>query len=65
MAKKRVRITDDNDPLNSTDRVLAGFEQVSKLTSQQDNNLASQEDNKSASQQASKSTSQQVEMTTS
>lgn len=59
MAKKRVRITDDNDPLNSTDRVLAGFEQVSKLTSQQDNNLASQEDNKSASQQASKSTSQQ------
>lgn len=55
MAKKRVRITDENDPLNSTERVLAGFEQVSKLTSQQDNKLGSQEDNKLTSQQLSSS----------
>ena len=59
MAKKRVRITDENDPLNSTDRVLAGFEQVSKLTSQQDNKLGSQEDNKLTSQPVNKSASQQ------
>ena len=55
MAKKRVRITDENDPLNSTERVLAGFEQVSKITSQQDNKLGSQEDNKITSQQPSSS----------
>lgn len=34
MPQKRARITDENDPLTSTDRVLAGFEQVSKSTSQ-------------------------------
>ena len=55
MAKKRVRITDENDPLNSTERVLAGFEQVSKITSQQDNKLVSQEDSKLTSQQPSSS----------
>lgn len=55
MAKKRVRITDENDPLNSTERVLAGFEQVSKITSQQDNKLESQEDSKLTSQQLSSS----------
>jgi hypothetical protein len=44
MAKPRARLTDANDPLTSTDSVLAGFEQVSKLTSQQSNNTTSQED---------------------
>ena len=60
MTKKRVRITDENDPLNSTEQVLAGFEQVSKITCQQDKKLESQEDNKSTSQLPNKSTSQPV-----
>ncbi len=34
MAKKRARLTDDNDPLSSTDQVLAGFEQLSQSTGQ-------------------------------
>ncbi len=34
MAKKRARLTDDNDPLSSTDEVLAGFQQLSQSTSQ-------------------------------
>jgi hypothetical protein len=50
MAKRRVRLNDENDPLSSTDKVLAGFEQVSKSTSQPDNKLTSQEDNVSDSQ---------------
>lgn len=57
MAKKRARITDDNDPLTSTDRVLAGFEQVSQSTSQ--------EAKKSASQLPEGSTRQQVDVPTS
>ena len=59
MAKKRVRITDENDPLNSTERVLAGFEQVSKLKSQQDKKSTSQQNNKSRSQLPNKITSQE------
>jgi hypothetical protein len=55
MAKRRVRLTDENDPLNSTDRVLAGFEQVSKITSKQDNKSESQQDSKSTSQPVNKS----------
>ncbi len=61
MAKRRVRLTDENDPLNSTDRVLAGFEQVSKLKSHQDNKSASQQDNKSASQQPLSSSEPELE----
>lgn len=57
MAKPRVRLTDENDPLNSTERVLAGFERVSKI--------ASQQDSKSASQQVKKPTSQQVNFSSS
>ena len=59
MAKRRVRLTDENDPLNSTERVLAGFEQVSKLKSQQDKKSTSQQDNKSRSQLPNKITSQE------
>lgn len=59
MAKRRVRLTDENDPLNSTDRVLAGFEQVSKITSQEDNKSTSQQANKPTSQKDNKSASQE------
>ncbi|MCU0533563.1 MAG: hypothetical protein MUD14_06675 [Hydrococcus sp. Prado102] len=58
MAKRRARLTDSNDPLNLTDKVLAGFEQVSQSTSQQANKLNIQEDDLSASQQTDKLTSQ-------
>ena len=53
MVKKRARL-EDNDPLSSTDRVLAGFEQLSKS--------AIQEPDKSAIQQNSNITSQQPMM---
>lgn len=43
MIKKRARLH-DNDPLSSTDRVLAGFEQMSKSVSQQSNQSTSQEE---------------------
>jgi hypothetical protein len=42
MVKRRARL-EDNDPLSSTDRVLAGFEQISKSASQQSNQSTSQE----------------------
>jgi hypothetical protein len=64
MAKPRARLTDANDPLTSTDSVLAGFEQASKLTSQQSNNTTSQEDKEQTegtiSQLEQKTTSQEV-----
>jgi hypothetical protein len=76
MVKKRARL-EDNDPLSSTDRVLAGFEQLSKsaiqepdkLTSQQDSNITSQQpmmeqitiNRETASQQSDKSAIQQVD----
>ena len=59
MGKRRVRLTDENDPLNSTERVLAGFEQVSKMTSQEVNKSTSQQDKKSGSQENNQLTSQQ------
>ncbi|MGI2906817.1 hypothetical protein [Tolypothrix sp. VBCCA 56010] len=59
MAKRRVRLNDENDPLSSTDKVLAGFEQVSKSTSQQDKKLTIQSVDKLTSQQDRLSTSQQ------
>jgi hypothetical protein len=58
MAKRRARLTDSNNPLNLTDKVLAGFEQVSQSTSKQVNKLTSQEDEKSESQEYDKLTSQ-------
>ncbi len=67
---KRPRINDSNDPLNKSDLVLTGLEQVSQSTSQQSNksttkpnpnsssqnndNLTSIESNKSNSQVANK-----------
>ncbi len=59
MAKRRARLTDSNDPLNLTDKVLEGFEQVSQSASQQPNKLTSQSEKKSKSQLPDKSASQQ------
>ena len=56
MAKRRARLTDENDPLSSTDKVLAGFEQLSQSASQQANKSTSQPPSHTASQQADKST---------
>ncbi len=60
MAKRRARLNEENDPLSSTDKVLAGFEQLSQSTSQPDDLLTSQEVNKTASQPDDLLTSQQV-----
>jgi hypothetical protein len=73
MTKRRARLNDDNDPLSSTDKVLAGFEQISKSTSQQDklptskeaDKLTSQPDKPSTSGKSNKSTSLQDELSTS
>ncbi|WP_414755932.1 hypothetical protein [Anabaena sp. CCY 9910] len=65
MAKQRARLNDDNDPLSSTDKVLAGFEQISKSASQQDGMSTSSKSNKSASQQDGMSTSKEADKSTS
>ncbi len=69
MAKPRARLTDANDPLSSTDSVLAGFEQVSKSASQQVDNTTIQqvelESVKSVEQLAKKLTGQQARKLTS
>ena len=73
MTKRRARLNDDNDPLSSTDKVLAGFEQISKSTSQQEevstsqeaDKLTNQPDKLLTSQEADKPTSQQDEVSTS
>lgn len=49
MSTKRARITDRN-PLTATDGVIAGYEQVNKSVSQQDDNITSQQPSKSTSQ---------------
>ena len=72
MVKKRARL-EDNDPLSSTDRVLAGFEQLSKSVSQQSDKSTSQQpmikqiisNGERASQQSNKLTSHQDGNTTS
>lgn len=46
MAKRRVRLNDENDPLSSTDKVLAGFEQLSQSATQLDGKLTSRQVNK-------------------
>ncbi len=43
MAKPRARLTDDNDPLSSTESVFASLEQASKSGSQQVSNTTIQE----------------------
>ena len=50
MAKRRVRLNDENDPLSSTDKVLAGFEQLSHSTSQQASKTTSQPVSQSTTQ---------------
>ena len=52
MAKRRARLNDENDPLSSTDKVLAGFEQFNKPTSQPDDKSTSQQVNKPAIRKA-------------
>ncbi|MDJ0581141.1 hypothetical protein [Crocosphaera sp.] len=61
MAKKRARLTDDNDPLSSTDQVLAGFEQLSQSTSQPVEKSESQPVNQSNTNQADLSNNTEVE----
>ncbi len=74
MVKRRARLTDENDPLSSTDKVLAGFEEISqsartlsdnKQSSQQPSVLGSQEDNNLTSQLSDQPTSQQAKLQTS
>ncbi|MBD2534658.1 hypothetical protein H6G97_36355 [Nostoc flagelliforme FACHB-838] len=65
MTKRRARLNDDNDPLSSTDKVLAGFEQIGKSTSQQDEVSTSKEADKSTSQQDEVPTSKEADKSTS
>ena len=59
MAKKRARLNDSNDPLNLTDKVLAGFEEVSQSTSQQSKKLTTPEPNNLTTQKPSNLTIQE------
>lgn len=52
--KKRARLTDENDPLTPTDRVLARFERISQSGIQEASNTRGQEVSKPESQQVSK-----------
>ena len=51
MTRKRARITDENNPLTSTDEILAGFQQLSQSTSQQAETSSLQQPSNIASQQ--------------
>ncbi len=62
MAKRRARLNEENDPLSSTDKVLAGFEQLSQSASQPDDKLTSQPVSKTTTQPDGKLTSQQVNL---
>jgi len=59
MTKRRARLNDENDPLSSTDRVLSGFEQMRKPTSQKANQTTTQPNDNLTSQKVNKSTIQQ------
>jgi hypothetical protein len=50
VAKRRARLNDENDPLSSTDKVLAGFEQLSQSTTQQVSKTTSQQVTQSTTQ---------------
>ena len=63
MAKRRARLNEENDPLSSTDKVLAGFEQLSQSATQLDDKLTSQPVNKTTTQPDDKLTSQPVNKT--
>ena len=60
--RKRIRLTDENDPLTQTEQVLAGFEQVSKLASQQVEKLTSQDSGSPQSQKSIELDAQQVSL---
>jgi hypothetical protein len=60
--RKRIRLTDENDPLTQTEQVLAGFEQVSKLASQQVEKSTSQESGSLQSQGSTGLDAQQVDL---
>jgi hypothetical protein len=60
--RKRIRLTDENDPLTQTEQVLAGFEQVSKLASQQVDKLTSQESGSFQNQGSTGLDAQQVDL---
>lgn len=60
--RKRIRLTDENDPLTQTEQVLAGFEQVSKLASQQVNKSTSQESRSLQNQGSTGLDAQQVDL---
>lgn len=71
MARKRARLGEDNDPLTSTDKVLQGFEELSKSTegadksaSQEVEDMEASKTNKSTSRQAKKSTRQPANKST-
>jgi hypothetical protein len=60
--RKRIRLTDENDPLTQTEQVLAGFEQVSKLASQQVEKSTSQESGSLQNQGSTGLDAQQVDL---
>jgi hypothetical protein len=60
--RKRIRLTDENDPLTQTEQVLAGFEQVSKLASQQVEKLTSQDSGSPQSQKSTELDTQQADL---
>lgn len=60
--RKRIRLTDENDPLTQTEQVLAGFEQVSKLASQQVEKSTSQDSGSSHNQEFTGLDAQQVSL---
>lgn len=64
MAKQRARLTDDNDPLSSTESVFASLEQASKSESQQVDNIAIQQVEKSKPKQQPVKPTQQVDKST-
>jgi len=61
MAKQRARLTDDNDPLSSTESVFASLEQASKSESQQVDNTAIQQAEKSKPKQQHVKPTQQLD----
>ena len=61
MAKQRARLTDDNDPLNSTESVFTSLEQASKSESQQVDNIAIQKVEKSKPKQQPIKLTQQLD----
>jgi hypothetical protein len=60
MVKKRARLTEDNDPLTPTDKVLAGLQKLSQSASQPDPHTGSQQERKLTSQIVDKSALRKV-----